>query len=806
MNKKTLTYYLTVLLIVSVGFLNSCKKKSGMDNQGYPITPIPFTHVQVSDNFWLPRIEQNHNVTIPYAIDKLYETGRVRNFKIAAGLEKGDFQTQYPFDDTDVYKVIEGASYSLQIYPDKKLQARVDTLISYISRAQEPDGYLYTPRTIHEQHPNHKAVKWIGDKRWSNVEDLSHELYDAGHLYQAAVAHYRATGKRTLLNVALKNADLLCKTFGPNEEDKYPGHQVVEMGLVDLYRVTGKQKYLDLAKFFLNARQGGKKYNQSYKKVTQQRQAVGHAVRATYMYSGMADVAAITGDKDYVKAIDAIWNDVVKHKLYVTGGIGSQGANEGFGPSYQLPNMTAYNETCASIGNVFWNYRLFLMHGESKYVDVMERTMYNSLLSGISLSGNRFFYPNPLESMGQYDRSGWFAVACCPGNITRFIPSMPGYIYAKQGSRLYVNLYVQNKAHINLQGDSLNFSQQTRYPWDGDISMTVNPESQKEFEVALRIPGWAQNKPVPSLLYTYQKDLKQKYTLKVNGEMPDYKLRDGYAVIDRRWNPGDKIELSLPMPIRRVKANDQVKADQDKMALQRGPIMYSLEFADNNGHVLDRFINKDDQIKGNFNPDKLGGVYTLTGQAESVKKNKKGKKHIEKTKFTAIPYYSWDNRGPGEMEVWIPNNQKETIPLKPPSKASKATVTSSEVKNNLFAVNDQREPDNSNDNSIPYYHWWPQKDKTEWVQYSWDAPQKLSSTKVYWFDDRPNGGVRLPAGWSIEYKDGNSWKPVKNSGKYTITKDAYDSISFAPVRTTAVRLKVKLPKNASSGILEWKIE
>jgi DUF1680 family protein len=403
-------------------------------NNDYPIRPVPFTSVKVTDAFWAPRIKLNHDVTIPIALKQCYITGRVDNFKVAGHLKEGKFCTEFPFDDTDIYKIIEGASYSLQTSPDPQLEARIDTLIYYVGKAQEPDGYLYTTRTIDPAHPH----PWSGKERWINESNGSHELYNCGHLYEAAVAHFLATGKRTFLDIAIKNADLLVRTFGPGKLAKSPGHQIVEMGLVKMYRVTGKKEYLDLAKFFLDCRGNGSEYSQDNKKVIDQSEAVGHAVRATYMYSGMADVAALTGNMDYLHAIDRIWNDVVTSKLYITGGIGAIGDHEGFGAKYELPNMSAYNETCASIGNIYWNYRLFLLHGESKYYDVLEQTLYNGMISGISLSGDHFFYPNPLESMGQHSRSEWFGCACCPSNVCRFIPSIPGYMYGQTDSRLYV--------------------------------------------------------------------------------------------------------------------------------------------------------------------------------------------------------------------------------------------------------------------------------------------------------------------------------------------------------------------------------
>ena len=535
----------------------------------YPIQPVPFTAVHVNDSFWAPRIEINRKVSIPTAFEQCERTGRIENFvRAAMVLEHKDLADKqppgYPFDDTDPYKVIEGASYALSVHPDPELDAYLDKLIAKIAAAQEPDGYLYTTRTIDPQHPH----PWAGKERWVNEEVLSHELYDLGHLYEAAVAHYQATGKRTLLDVALKSADLLVATFGPGKRTIYPGHQIVEMGLVKLYRVTGREQYLALAQFMLDSRHGGRSYNQADKPVIDQTEAEGHAVRATYMYSGMADVAAMTGDENYIKAIDAIWEDVVGKKMYVTGGIGAIGAIEGFGPDYYLPNMSAYNETCASVGSTFWNQRLFLLHGDAKYIDVLERTLYNGLISGVSLDGETYFYPNPLESNGQHQRSPWFGVACCPGNITRFMPSLPGYVYAQQGDSLYVNLFLSNQAAVTLQGGKkVAIQQETRYPWSGDVHMTVKPEKAARFTLRIRIPGWAQGQAVPSDLYAFEKPQDaEEMTLKVDQHATPLSLDHGYATITRLWKAGDTVDLHLPMPVRRVAANEKVASDRGRIA------------------------------------------------------------------------------------------------------------------------------------------------------------------------------------------------------------------------------------------------
>ncbi|WP_170971168.1 glycoside hydrolase family 127 protein [Ilyomonas limi] len=769
----------------------------------YPIQPVAFTQVHLTDNFWRPRLDTNAKVTIPYILQKCREEGRINNFLVAAGKKKATKLTDFPFDDTDLYKLLEGASYSLQEKYDAKLDREMDTLIQIIGDAQEPDGYLYTFRTAHLAHPH----EWIGTRRWEKDEELSHELYNCGHLYEAAVAHYAATGKKAFLNIAIKNADLLVKTFGPDKLHIYPGHQIVELGLVKMYRVTGKKEYLDLAKFFLDVRgPGGDVYNQADKKVVDQTEAEGHAVRATYMYTGMADVAALTGDKSYLHAIDTIWNNVADKKLYITGGIGATGNGEAFGPDYDLPNMSAYAETCASIANVYWNLRMFLLHGDAKYMDVLERTLYNGLLSGISLSGNRFFYPNPLASVGQHQRSAWFSCACCITNMTRFLPSMPGYIYAQDEDDVFVNLFVSNNATIKLPATEVKLTQQTDYPWQGKVSITVDPVKSAAFALHIRIPGWAVDKPIPSDLYSFISTTKPAVPVYVNGKKIDYITDKGYAVIDRTWKKGDKITIDFPMEVEKVTTIDSVKADKGRFALQRGPIVYCLEGADQQDSTVQSIvIDTNAVINAVYKPDMLNGITTLTTQGYIATREPKSDNALTaKHTITAIPYYSWNNRGSGEMEVWIPYTADAARPKPQPTIASKAKVTSS-ARGKLMtkAVNDQFEPADSKDQSTNYLHWWPAKDTTEWVQYDFDKAYTISESKVYWYDDKPWGGCDLPASWQLLYKKGDEWVPVKNTTDYEIAKDKYDSVQFEPVTTTALRLVVQLPKNDASGIHEW---
>jgi uncharacterized protein len=636
----------------------------------YPIQGVPFNQVNINDQFWSPRIEINRTVTIPSSFKKCEETGRVANFEIAAGKKKGKFQTTFPFDDTDIYKIIEGASYSMSVHPDPSLDKYVDSLIAIVAAAQEPDGYLYTARTIDPQHPH----EWSGKERWDNVSKLSHELYNSGHLFEAAAAHYMATGKRNFLDIALKNADLLDRVFGPGKRDDAPGHEIVEMGLVKLYRITGEKKYLNLAKFFIDCR--GKKidpsrsYWQDQAPVVQQDEAVGHAVRAGYLYSGVADVAALTGNQDYIHAIDKIWDNMVSKKYYITGGVGAVRRGERYGDNYELPNLTAYNETCAAIANVFWNYRMFLMHGDSKYIDVLERTLYNGLISGVSLDGKTFFYPNPLTcdahfnfNMGSLNRKPWFDCSCCPTNMCRFLPSVPGYIYAQKENNLYINLFIGSSAKINLKDKlPVEVSQQTQYPWDGHVAIHVAPAKKTAFSVYIRVPGWVRNMPVPGDLYSYLSPEPEKISIKINGKDAEYTMKDGYAVITREWKKKDVIEYALPMNIHRVTANPNVQADEGKVAIERGPVVYCLE-GDDNGSKLENIIIPDNAgLTATFKPDLLGGVTVISGEAVKFEPAEDGMQiKSEKITFKAIPYFVWDNRGTTEMKVWFPRKVEDVI-------------------------------------------------------------------------------------------------------------------------------------------------
>ncbi len=648
--------------------------------QDYPVHSVPFTQVQLTDQFWLPKIEVNRTVTIPASFERCENTGRVSNFTMAAA-KSGKFCTKYPFDDTDIYKTIEGASYSLAVHPDPALDRYIDSLIFIIGKAQEPDGYLYTARTIDPAHPH----SWAGMERWVKERELSHELYNAGHLYEAAAAHFMATKKRNLLDIALKNADLVCRVFGPGRRLVAPGHEIVEMGLVKLYRLTAKKEYLATAKFFIEQRGHYNGYDststnpwksgsywQDDKPVTEQDEAEGHAVRAGYLYSAVADVAALTGDDSLLQAIDRIWLNMVSKKLYVQGSVGAKGDGERFGGNYELPNETAYNETCAAIANVYWNYRMFLLHGDAKYFDVLERSLYNGLIAGVGLDGKSFFYTNAMQvtsdpgsgnpngfSSGSVEasRSGWFECSCCPTNLVRLLPALPGYIYALKEDNLYVNLFISGKAQLAVGKTPVEIIQQNNYPWDGKLSFTINPQKNKAFNLLVRIPGWVNNQVVPSDLYSFEHTSDALPVITVNGKAIEYHLDHGYAVIAGMWKKNDRVDIDLPMEVRRITANNKLKEDQGKVALERGPLVYCAEWVDNSGRAANIIMPAGTSFTREFLPDLLNGVTVLHAEVPAVEVTKEAVQTVRQS-FTAIPYYSWANRGKGEMMIWFPESLK----------------------------------------------------------------------------------------------------------------------------------------------------
>lgn len=628
----------------------------------YAITPVPVSAVKVTGGFWGAKMETNRTVTIPHIFDENESTGRVDNLRKGAGLMAGDYSGRR-FNDTDVYKIIEAASFSLIDHPDPALSAKVDDLIAIIAKAQQPDGYLFPARTINPQKP----AAGVGAERWMYENTGSHETYNSGHLIEAAVAHFQATGKKTLLDVATKNADLLRAVFGPTARVDAPGHEVVELALVKLYKATGDRRYFDLAKFFLDTRgtnhtaskdytenswklYNDRPYRQDDKPLVDQTIGEGHAVRGVYVYSAMADMAGMANDAAYNTAIDRIWQDVYSKRVYLTGGLGSVGGTEAFGAEYSLPNRTAYTETCASVGAILWNHRMFLKSGDAKYLDAFEQTLYNGLLSGVSIKGDTFFYQNPLEAAAGVGRRGdstvaasingdrrtpYFDVACCPANLSRLIAQLPGLIYATrpstrsgQAAEIFVNLFIDSEADVTINGAKVHIKQTTNYPWDGKVSFAVTADRPVTVTLNTRVPGWLGQGPFATDLYRFATPLADPRS-------------SGWAQLKvmASQKPGTAA-LDFPMPVRRVIANANLKEDAGKTAIMRGPIVYALEAVDNGGTVLDVTLPATAQFTAVPQKGLLGGVTTLT--------TKVGERTI-----TAIPYFAWANRGRGEMVVWI---------------------------------------------------------------------------------------------------------------------------------------------------------
>ena len=636
---------------------------AGQSNRqvAYPIQAVPLNQVQITGGFWRPKVDTNRTVTIPHILLQNEKTGRVDNLRKGAGRMPGEYQGRR-FNDTDVYKVVEAAAYTLISHPDPGLSKKLDELIDLIAAAQQPDGYLFPARTITPASP----AAGVGTERWMYENTGSHELYNAGHLYEAAVAHFLATGKRTLLDVAVKNADLVRRTFGPAARHDAPGHEEIELALVRLFQATNDRRYLDLAKFFLDER--GKKhasqdypadsnfamyndrpYRQDQLPVIDQPRAVGHAVRATYLYAGMTDIAGMMGDRAYDKAVDRLWQDVTSKRMYLTGGLGARGTVEAFGDDYELPNQTAYTETCASVGGLLWHYRMFLKSGDAKYLDAFEQTLYNGYLSGVSVRGDTFFYQNPLESTGRAERSAYFDVACCPANLARLMARLPELIYAQRMDEIFVNLYAETTAVVKLAKGDVRISQATQYPWDGKISIAVQVADPMEFTLRLRAPGWLGDAPVASDLYRFAKRTDtESIGLVVGGRPTAVQIENGWITLRRHWMSGDRIELTLPMPARRVFANDGIKDDAGKAAIQRGPIVYSLEGLDNGGRVVDAVIPLTAKFSPVFQGELLGGVMVLKADLRDA-----ALPMAATRVYTAIPYFAWANRGRGEMVVWI---------------------------------------------------------------------------------------------------------------------------------------------------------
>jgi uncharacterized protein len=811
---------LSISLVAGAASVAAAPAKMASD---YPVQPVPFTDVRLTGGLLHSRQGTNWNVTMPFALAQCESSKRMLNFDLAAETMRRraggetNFQhkppTQYPFDDSDVFKGIEGAAFCLSVQPDAAVRSQLDEMIRRMAAAQEPDGYLYTWRTMHPDNPAHD---WIHAKRWLKDPQLSHELYNLGHLYEAGIAHYQATGSRALLDVCLKSAELVYRDFNDGEPRIAPGHQVIEMGLAKLFRQTGDKRWIELAKFFLDCRGKGSPYSQDHKPVVDQSEAVGHAVRANYLYSGMADVAALTGDERYLAAITRIWENVVSKKLHLTGGCGARASGEAYGDDYELPNR-CYNETCAAVAFLFWNHRMFLMTGDAKYMDVFERSLYNGVLSGVSLSGNRFFYPNPLEydgkavnNHGHAGRAPWFGCACCPPNVLRTIASLGGYVAAAKGDKLFVNLYAESETSATVAGQAMKLQQTTRYPWDGAVALKVKSAKPTTFTLCLRIPGWVNGKPLPSDLYRYDDPAPAAWSVRVNGKEMKVEPKLGFAEITREWKDGDTVTLDLPMPVRRVAGHEKIAATRGLVALERGPVVYAFEGIDNDGTVFESVLPANAKATPEHRDDVLGGVTVLKiSHAAKASRQENGEVKTTPASMTAIPYATWANRGLTPMTVWVAREPARARVAPKPTMTSKAKVSASFRRGgmDLERVNDQLMPQNATDGFAPNFDFWPHKGTAEWIAYEFEQPEQVRSTTVSWFDDTGTGECRLPVSWRILYQtDGGAWEPVNGASEYRIRKSDPVKVTFEPVTTKGLRLEVQLPQRFSVGVYEWGVE
>lgn len=758
-----------------------------------PATAVPFTDVTVRDGFWAPRIETNRKATVEHSLAMLERAGNYRNLTLAIDGKHEGYEGLL-FTDSDLYKVIEGIAYTLATRRDPNVEARVDEIIDAIARAQRPNGYINTYYQVNAP-----------DKVFTNLRDM-HELYCGGHLIEAGVAYYEATGKRKLLDVAIRFADLLYQTFGPNKREGYCGHPEIELALFRLWRATGNDRYRDLSKHFLDTR-GSKffarehgvsadAYDGTYWlddcPLREHREIKGHAVRAAYLMSGAADLAATVDDEPLQQMLLRVWRNTVERRIFITGGIGPSAHNEGFTVDYDLPNETAYQETCASIALVLWAHRMNLLFGDAKYVDAMEQALYNGVLSGVSLDGKSFFYVNPLASSGSHRRSDWFQCACCPPNVLRTLASVGGYAYSTGPDRLNVNLYIGGSAKAKVGSEEIRFDVKTDYPWNGEVQLKVEPEAASRFKLNLRIPSWC-----------------ERWTVSVNGVIEKPPLRLGYAEIEREWKAGDTVSLHLQFEPERVVAHPAVQSNRGLAAIRCGPIVYCVEGNDNDFDLKSLVLPPQSALKQNYRADLLGGVAVVEGEGWLYPtKNWLTNLYLplgepRRVMVRAIPYAAWANREPSPMAVWLPLSR---LSERVQGLEAEAKVTVSFANSNSFprGVNDGVEPTSSADSRSAICHFWPHRGTEEWIQYDWSDPRRLLGVAVYWFDDTGTGECRVPESWTVEYLESGTWREVEGA-RFDIRKDGWCETNFRPVETTSLRLKVKMKSEWAAGVLEWRV-
>jgi len=754
----------------------------------YPLRPLSFEKVKLEDAFWLPRLQTLTEVTVPFALDKTLPA--VDNLKKCGDLLHGRDDKKpfsHRFISSDLYKVMEGAAYSLMITPDPKLERRLDEIIETIGDAQQDDGYLYVSHICGVANPGE-----MGETPYSWVVH-SHELYNMGHMYEAAVAYYRATGKKRWLEISEKSARHINRVFfegDPAYNDgkpvmQAPGHQELELALCDLYRVTGEQNYLDMAKRFLDIRgvtyqpegEGvmSPTYAQQHLPVREQGEAVGHAVRAGYLYAGMADVSALTGDRSLGDAVDRIWQNIVDTRMHITGGLGAVHGTEGFGPEYELPNASAYNETCAAIANVFFNFRQYLLHQDARYFDVAENALFNNTLAGISISGDEFFYVNPLEAdgiknfnHGKKGRSPWFDCACCPSNLARLLPKLSGYMYAHMDEDIFVTLYGSSRTTIPLAGGNVEIRQTSAYPYDGRVELSVQPEAGQTFALKLRIPTWTSDQLVPGELYRYLDSNGEKWSVEINGEPVDAPVTKGFATLQRTWSPGDKVVLNLPMPVRYSTCSPTVEANRDRVAITRGPLVYCAEEIDNGSEKVQRFFLPAPGEGGEatvdvVTGDPLNGVVGVSVPGMEVAGDVSRAARIE-----MIPYHAWNNRGEASMIVWIPTTEalaRKNMVSNLQASAGYGTVLATHTcdEDSVAAVVDGQVPAKSSDRQFSRWTSRPFKDQRQDITVEFEESRSVSGISVFWCEDESDDAlVKLPREWWVEFRNGDGpWEKMK---------------------------------------------
>lgn len=793
----------------------------------YPLRPVPFNKVEMTSDFWRPRLETQRKTLVPFAFERtqpgVEHLKAARDFLAGKKIEERRAQR---FIDSDLYKVMEGAAYLLQLRSDPELEEQLDDLADVIAGAQQKNGYLYPSHTT-----GVGAVKnMMGDAPYTFVVH-SHELYNVGHLYEAAIAYYQATGKRKLLDVAEKSAQHINQVFfvgDPNYNNgkpirQAPGHQELELALVKLHRVTGNPLYLEMARKFLEIRgityvpdgEGvlSPTYAQQHAPVTQQKEAVGHAVRAMYLYSAIADVGTLTGEPKYGHALDRIWGDITNTRMHITGGLGAVHGIEGFGPQYELPNADAFNETCAAVGNVLFNYRMFLMHKDAQYLDVAEVALLNNVHAAVNLEGNRFFYVNPLEADGKHPfnhgtagRAPWFGTACCPSNMARLLPQVPGMTYAHDDRDVYITFYAESRTEITLDDVKVKLQQKTAYPNDGEVSLVVNPSKPTKFRVLLRIPTWAREQFVPGELYRYVDSIKEPVILTVNGEAVPMQLDKGFVAIDRTWKTGDRVQLTLPMPVRISECHPSVKANQNRIALTRGPFVLCAEGVDNGGATQRFFFANNPEVKDAKVSTKsidAGSFLQVHTTAQAITADNS----IENSPLVLTPYYAWNNRGVSSMNVWFPRDPKQAVYdphlLPKESVFSKVTASHTFADDTVNAIGDGKEPRFSNGKKEPRWTSRPQKDKPQWIEARFHGSKILRSVGVYWMQDKVD--VKFPAKWSLEVEQNGQWKPFElyTTDRYDTRANRYNVVHpAAPIQCEAIRVHITPKEDSCVGILE----